>query len=227
MSFAQAQVTLWDRVEVRGAEITLGQMADLSALPEALRLAAAPVIVARMGNRAETLRVPKAEIAEHVRLAVPAMRDRIVESGTPEVSVSRIGGREDRASMAVHSPADVTRQCVELVHALSAGEAVGVADVAPVACQADPAPGALYYDALHRVARARRDMLAGERVVSPWIATLAAYKRGETKEVAVKAGPVVVSRHATALQDVPRGVPLFMATAEGHALVARPERGVQ
>ena len=206
-----APLTFVPRVETVAAQVTLGEVADLSVLPPSLRGPAAQAVVAafRPGQRHQTLRIN--DIAERVRAQVPSL---VSWLNTPTSATITL----DRADTTSPSRQAERPTCRRLLTALNRGVAPTAADFEPATCEATSV--AFHYDAAAGVARAARDLGVGEIVIAPPVAVLAAVRPGQTMRLRAHVGPVVVERAVEVVRPSAGGRPLFVKAADGKVFAA-------
>jgi len=103
--------------------------------------------------------------------------------------------------------------CVELAQPLAAGDAPLAADLRPASCTAPRA--AFVYDPATGLARARRDLVAGEVVRAPPSRMVAAVRKGQSLSLRAAVGPVAIERKVVAERAAAQGRPVWVRGEDG------------
>src|SRR5260221_7784924 len=101
-------------VQVRHAQVRLGDLADLSSLPARLRQRASSLKLVRLGPTQRTLSMRSRRVAERARALMPSLRPWLVSEGDFAIAVRRTGGGQPATSPAAAS-------CVRMLRAVRAG----------------------------------------------------------------------------------------------------------
>ena len=196
-------------VMATGPEVRLADIADLSALNPALRNRAAVLVVARRGRDQQTAVLDGRRIAERARAQLPALADRLPESG--EVLV--------RWTPDAPTALPASNACAKVVIPIEGGAFPATEDLAPATCPAgfrsnrdlilDPAAG---------LVRASRDLAPGQMVAAPPAAMLARYRKGQAFDLSIVVGPVKVERSVEAVRPVRPGANAVVRAADSAVL---------
>ena len=191
--------------------VTLADVADLSALPPAIRRRAGNAVLAQFRRGQETMILTPEWIARRVRGLIPALSGWTPAAGAPPVVVRFQGALA--ANVQTVSP----RSCVEVIEALPAGSVPVQSDLAPASCREERSGHAFRYDPEIRVLRAARDLIEGELIAAPAI-RLPDVGPGASLTLTARSGPVTVTREVTAMQPASRGQAVFVRTADGRLI---------
>jgi hypothetical protein len=107
--------------------------------------------------------------------------------------------------------------CLRALRALAAGDVAVAADFAEAPCEA--AGAALAYDRGLRVARLRRDVVAGE-VVRGAPAMLSSVRPGQGLTLQARSGPVTVERRVEVVRPARAGERILVKGADGRVFAA-------
>lgn len=194
--------------DVPGPWVSLGQVADLSMLPTAMRSKAGGIELAKFGAGRSGLVISSAYAASRARAQMPALAPWI---GLPAEQFIRVGLAPGVAPALPEAPPD----CLLVREATARGEFALRSQFAPVACGAKIAATALHYDPQARAARASRDLQAGEIVPGAPLAVLADVRPGQKLYLRSKIGVVTVERAVLVVQPSAEGRPLFVKASDG------------
>lgn len=107
--------------------------------------------------------------------------------------------------------------CVRLTRPLAQGQAPVAADLIATPCATSPEPASA--DRAWRYGqgalRARRPLAQGETVSAPPAGLVAVVAPGQVLRISVRAGPVVVERHVTAVQSARAGQDVLVRDDSG------------
>jgi len=199
--------------EVRDAQVLLGDVADLSALPATVSAPARHIIVARLPDGVGTISVANTRIAARARAAMPLLA-KWFPATSGAVAIRRLPDPSPRQSES-GSPA-----CARVIHAMSAGAvlAAGNTEVAP--CRPARISAAFRYDASDGSVRARRAI--GPDDLFSWVppSMLSDVRPGDRLTLSVSVGPVRVDRVVQALQPGHAGAALFVQSQDGAVFAA-------
>ncbi|WP_186209013.1 hypothetical protein [Burkholderia gladioli] len=185
-------------VTVDGPIVTLGDAADLAALPPALRQRAQALVLIALAPSAKTAQVDEQRLSDAARHGIPMLAPWLADTPPRRIEiVRRIAGPRMAALDAAPSPA----ACVTLRVDLPRSASPSAEQLRSTGCPRDGLQAAWRYDAATQVARAARDLKAGEIVVPPAPSRLAVVHRGERVLDTVQVGAVTVTRSGTALTD--------------------------
>lgn len=200
-------------VDVRAQDvITLGDLADLTALPDDIEARARDVQIARFPAGAAQVTFPVARVIERARAGLPGLNAYLPASDAPGTIVVRAPA----ASTAQHTAAIATPQCGRVMRDLETDDAPTDADLAPSPCPASDVDTPFAYDAARHVVRATKALARDTVIGAPPFELLAAVQEGQTLRVAVTVGPVSVEREVTALAPAPgHARALFVRTGDG------------
>jgi hypothetical protein len=194
--------------EVPGPWVDLGQVANLSMLPTALRSQAARIELAKFVAGRSGLLISTAYADSRARAQIPALAPWI---GLPAEQLIRVG----LAPGVAPAPPEARPDCLQVREATARGEFALRSQFVPVACGAKPAATALRYDPQARAARASRDLRPGEIVPGAPLAVLADVRPGQTLYLRSKIGVVTVERAVLVVQPSVQGRPLFVKASDG------------
>lgn len=173
--------------------VMLAEVADLTALPDAVAQRAATVPVMSLARSATEMRVDTRRLAESARRGMPMLAPWL--GNVPAANVDITLRRADVVG-SLASPS-----CVTVLADLSADASPSASQVRPARCPDDGVARVWRYDADSHVIRAARDIAAGEIVSLPASSRLAAVHRGGRVFDTVQVGAVTVTRSGTALAD--------------------------
>ncbi len=213
---AQAPIAFSRQALVANAEVDLGDIADLRAVPAALcgRAAKLPIALFAPGRAAISFSAGRA--AERARALMPALAPWLDISDRRTVTVRR----------AVPPPAaGRTSACARVQAPVAALAFVTAADLAPSPCTAS-AGTVLRYDRATRSLRAARELRVGDTIEAPQAFALAELPPGTKLWIEARSGPVAVRRQVEVVQPASAGRALFVRAADGEVFTApHPEPG--
>lgn len=180
-------------VTVERPTVVLADVADLTALPEAIAQRAATVPVISLARSATAVRVDARRLAESARRAMPMLGPWLANVPAAHVDIARLGS-DAAGSKAAPS-------CVRVLAEIPVDASPSASQIRPARCPGDNAVRAWRYDAESQVVRAARMIAAGEIVQSPATSRLATVHRGGRVFDTVQVGAVTVTRSGTALAD--------------------------
>lgn len=111
--------------------------------------------------------------------------------------------------------------CMHLTQPVQRGDAFARADVQLAECGAGETPVRVHFDRKSRLARASRDMLAGDSIPRIAAGNLVNAQRGEQVSVLLRSGSITVVRQAIVLRDSAGDNPVLVDMGDG-ATVALP-----
>ncbi|KWD78393.1 hypothetical protein [Burkholderia ubonensis] len=173
--------------------LKLSDVADLTPLPEPLRQRAADLIVLALAPEATRVRVDARRLADAARRGMPMLAPWLADVQAANIAIYR-GHGSDAVEPAPHA-------CAEVLMNLPAATAPSADQLRPAPCLGSGARQAWRYDPDSRVARAARDMTAGEIVLLPAASRLATIRRGKHVSQIVRVGAVTIVQSGTALTD--------------------------
>jgi Chaperone for flagella basal body P-ring formation len=193
------------QIELQSARIRLADVADLSALPAALRARFALRIVAVLPPGRRSVRLSRDSVAGLVRRSVPGLE---LRSG---------GGGEPMTFVAPPMPAkdELGEACKALTRPLAHDEAVVASDVETVPCDRVPPEGMLRFDRRGGVLRAAAPLEAGAFLGRVALPAAAAVDAGDRLTLVATVGPVKVEREVVAMQPGRSGGRLFVRDEQG------------
>ena len=203
-------VSLAPSAEVEGPAVRLEALSRLETLPPQLRQAAAGLEIARFAPGQRRLVLPARELAARARADLPALTPFLPDPGPGVVVLQRTGALAARGRAS--SPPAATA-CGRMRRALAAGAAPARGDVEAAPCAATPA--AWRYDARLGVARAARDLAAGETVAALPDAALASAAVGAPLYLRAGVGPVLVERMVRIVAPARAGAQVFVKAEDG------------
>jgi hypothetical protein len=198
-------------IPVSQANVELGDVADLSRVPQALRKRARRLVIAVFPRGRRRMALSERRIAERASAEVPALAPWLADGGDRLISVTLADDAPTAAPQAA--------SCLELLHPLAFGAVAAQSDFQPAPCVqlSDGAP--LRYDRATRVMRATRDLGKGERLAAPRGA-LAEVRPGQKLIVTARVGPVTVERDVVAVQPARSGDAVFVKANDGEIFSA-------
>ncbi len=202
-----------DRVVISDPIVRLGDVADVSALPPALRSRAADLSVADLGSKTVAT-VSQRRIAEYARRQIPGLGPWLDTEADRVVQIRVEARKEVTASLPQSAPT-----CARVTRAMASGDILSRPDLEPASCSGIERP-AFRYDDRTGGLRASRAMAAGEIVSRPAAISLPMIATGQTVTVRASVGPVVVERDVTALQSARAGQRFFVRSADGQVFTA-------
>lgn len=191
---------------VAGAHVSLGDIADVSALPPGLRRDAAGLPIAAFGLNETKLALSVKDVVGRARALMPALA-RWLPAGQGTVTVRRIPlstSKNEREA-----------RCVRVMRSVTSGALVSRADFGPTPCPAQPAKGDFRYDLRVRDLRISKTLKAGEVIAAPPASRVADVGPGQRLYVEATVGPVVVRRLVQAIQPGRAGGSLFVRASDG------------
>ncbi|HEY9219055.1 MAG TPA: hypothetical protein VIO94_13465 [Phenylobacterium sp.] len=189
--------------------ITLADVADVSSLPQTIRMRAAALELARF-RRPGVLVLPATVVSERLRSQLPALASWLPSGARADVVIRY------RAVLAPAPEAGrPTRPCQRVLRAISSGEAVLAGDLEPADCGAEPRAGVFRFDGPAGVLRAVTDIAAEDRVGAVPASALAAVAPGQALYLQTRVGPVTVERAVEVVRAARKGEPVFVRGAEG------------
>ena len=196
---------------VEGPRVALGDIADVSRLPADLRAHAATLALARLQPGQDRMAISTRMAAERARAQMPALAPWLDTRTDTTIAVRRRTGAAAPLQQAA---------CMSLEHPLASGAVATTGDLAPAECNGT-VPDAFRYDAALGVARAARDLKAGETVEAPPAFALAEAPTGQPLYVRVQVGDVTIEREVQAIQPTRANQRIFVKTADGVVFSAR------
>jgi hypothetical protein len=212
----QGTIVLRAEAAVSGRTVVFGQVADLSALPPALRTRAETLEVARLPAGRTKVTLDGDRIAERARAQLPALG--------PWMSAALTGTITLYASPAA-PPALSSgggERCARVQQAVQDGEFLLSADLAPAACDDTLIRAAVRLDPAAGAVQARRDLAIGDLILAPPPASLARARPGQALRLSTVVGPVAVEREVVLARPVRAGSPAFVKGGDGPVFVAPP-----
>jgi hypothetical protein len=209
-------VVLARDAQVTGATITLGDLADLSRLPPALRARAKALPIAEMPQGRASMRLAEPFVVARAGALMPALAPWLGVSDGGLINVRLL--REGPVAMA-------SAPCMTLRTAVARG-AVATADaLTPGRCDTALIARGFHYDAPTGAALAVRDLKPGEAVTPMAWGVIADAAPGERVYVTTSVGPVRVTRAVETLQPALAGRAVFVRADDGAIFSApSPER---
>lgn len=182
-------------VESGRPTVTLSEVADLTALPEALREQAKQLVVLAILPSASIAHVNAQRLAESARRQMPILAPWLTDVPAADIRITlRNTSKRD-------VPTAGRRSCVALLLDLDAGVAPAAGTLRATHCDGRENVRAWRYDAATHVARAARPLRAGEIVAAPARQRIASVRRGETVTQHIQIGASTVTRNGIALTD--------------------------
>lgn len=212
MGLILAAAAFFSEVQAAPGVVRLGQVADLSGLPEPVWVQAAriPVAVLPPGRTRITLTVQR--LADRVRAQAPALGPVLRFSPGERITIS--------AAPSSRTEPPVTIACARLARTIEGGRALTASELAPETCGAGPFAAPYRYDASARTARATRTIHAGEIILAPPVFAVASLASGEPVAVEASVGFVRVSRLVYTMRPATADRPLLVRPEGGKGFVA-------
>src|SRR5258706_6137758 len=201
-------------VQVRHAQVRLGDLADLSSLPARLRQRASSLKLVRLGPTQRTLSMRSRRVAERARALMPSLRPWLVGEADFAIAVRRTG------DYAKHVTSPAAASCGRMLRAVRAGARPAPGDDAPAPCDVRNPERPFGYDHQTRRVRAARDIAPGETLQSPPASLMVAIHPGASLRLQTTIGAVTVERDVEAMQAARSGDPVFVRAADGSVFAA-------
>jgi hypothetical protein len=206
-------VPLQEMVHVAGDRLTLGDIANLDALPDSMREMAAGLVLMRFRNGHVPPRVSRGFLMNRAKRLMPALGRWL--PGRHEGYVSLTGGRQAADAGTSGGPG-----CLQALRPVAAGALADEDSFAEAACGGGDVVRAFGFDRSTGAVRVIRALTPGQLVVR-----FAGYGEGgvvagDILILRAGSGPVVVEREVITLQSARSGAQVFVRTAEGEVLAA-------
>jgi hypothetical protein len=195
LASAPAQVAFADTAHIIGTEVLLGDVANLTVVPDAWRDRARHIVVATLPVRGDTQALPVSRLARAARLQMPGIKrwlqSAALDAGT--VAITRENFTSER---------DETASCVKVRQPVDAGVAIRPDDIEAFTspCQESTVRRVAYSRDTH-VVRATQALAAGDYVTALPLAALARVRHGDVTTERVSFGNVTVTRDQIAPRD--------------------------
>jgi len=198
------------RIVLQAREIRLGDVVELSNLPEAMRTRLGGRLIGRIPQGHREITLTRSAVAGLLRRSVPAL--------APAEHVGKI-------HFVLDEPGSTrSKGCSVLTMPVAAQTPIGPDDVAPVACTKAGRSAAVRFDRRHSIARAAVDLAAGTELEFLAPPRPPSIETGERLTLVSQAGPVVIERGVNALQPGRTGERIFVQDDEGHVFTASVAR---
>ncbi len=197
--------------ELAQPRLTLGDVADVGALPPALRAAARGLTLTETTTGARVVRYSARRLAERAAALMPALAFWL--AGEPDTLVSITYVAAPPATGASGRPCLVARAAV------AAGEIARADAFTPSTCVRPPAD-AFHYDRQTGLTRVTIDLKAGDTAPRVPNSDLAAISPGQPLYLTAEVGPVRVERAVTAIQAAAAHRALFVRADDGKIFAA-------
>jgi len=195
--------------EIDDTTVLLEDIADVSALPDGIRAAAAHVVVLDLRPSTRSVSVDALRVAETARRQLPVLTPWLTNIAPRTIRISRRDGpSSDGAGLAA-------RPCIELLRDLEIGSALPANQFRPVPCSGDETHRAWRYDTSAHVARANRPLRSGDIVIAPAAQRSASVIQGNVVTRDVRLGAITVTRSGITLGDTSRNRAATVRTADG------------
>ena len=204
-------VQLRPDVQTPRRQIELGDVVDISRLPQDLQSSAASLTLAVMPSGEIQTSFAASRLVERARALLPALGPWLSTAGAATVVV-----RLKTVAPLFQKPTIVpnSTSCVRLVAPIAAGSIANTGDFAPTSCGGAESPAAWEYDVSAHAARATRNLEAGQIVASAPRFAIPDVRPGEKLYAQARVGPVVVEREVEAVQSAALGHRLFVRAAD-------------
>lgn len=196
-------------VHISQRVVRLGDVADLSTVPVALRARAASLAIADLPVGRNRLTLSTRWSMERARVLMPALTPWLGGGDGSTITVRLVSGPSDRL-------ADPT-PCLVLKAALPSGAIAAARDFAPASCERNQAMTALRHDSATGLVRTGRDLQIGDHVAMVPSSELAAILPGERLYLSTQVGPVRIDRQVEAVQPAAQGQAVFVRGDAGPA----------
>ena len=196
-------------VRVSGPQVRLGDVADLSPLPAALRPAASRLVVAAAPARRATT-ISSRQLAARAASLMP-----VLVRWTAAVADGSVEVRRSAAGPLRSEPA---RTCFLALRPLAVGETPLRTDFETALC--DRAENAFAYDRDAGVLRMARAVGNGEPIAAVSPNAFAGARPGAQVRLHARVGPVVVERDVEVLRAARAGAWTVMKAADGQSFAA-------
>jgi len=213
-------LTFYRQAEVDSTTVHLGEIADVSALPAALRERATQLPVARISPGQAAASLSSRRLTERARAQMPVLAPWLPLDEDAAINVSLRGGAP--ASPAKAETRSREMGCLTLARAVSAGKILASGDITPADCATAPAPTALRFDRAAGAMRAIRPLHPDEVIAAPSGLGLPDIAPGQRLFIETSIGAVRIQRQVEALQAAAPGQPLFVRAADGAVFAVPP-----
>lgn len=221
LSFAMAAglivpMTMHSHVRLKGTEIRVSDVVDLTSLGVDQRRILADRVIARLPQGRRTIALSRSAIATLVRRSVPMLRP------------SPMAGEMSFTTDPVRP--DVDGDCAALVRPVASGLPLALEDLIDAPCAAPPA-GMLRFDRNSGALHAAADLPAGLPLGRVALSTPPAVEAGSRLTLVSAIGPVSITRDVVALQPGTDGRRIFVRDGDGQvsavALKLEPKEHAQ
>lgn len=194
---------------------TLGEVADLSGLPVALRARAAELTLLGLppGRRVHILQAT--HLAERARGLMPALAPWTHGVAPQTLAVQVVPSPQP--------PTPSPTNCQRAIEALGVGDLPRRSDFEPAACGVEPIGKAFVFDRADGFARLGRGLNAGDVVADAPLGALAGLRPGQVARIQAKVGPVRVQRAVQVLKPARDGEAAFVRGSDGRVFAATAE----
>ena len=211
MSAVPAQLAFLDEAVLSPGPVTLGRLADLSALPPGLRQRADNLVLVVLPAGRPHLGIEHARMAERARGMLPALG--------PWLSAPQPGRTQVR--LEPQAPCALAAQsCRRTTEPVIAGETPTLLQIEPAACAAQAANDAFAFSTQDGLARARRDLEPGALLADPPIGAFAGLPAGASARLVAQVGPVRIERSVDVVGASRAGQPVFVRASDGTVFAA-------
>lgn len=197
-------------VEIAAGQITLGDVADLSALPAPLREKAGRLIVARFPAGRDNATFSAARLSERGRALMPALAPWLPATEDATITVRRAAGK----------PVVLTTHCLRVSSPVDAGVYSTAETFIPAPCGETPARAAFQYDRKTGLVRTTRALAVDEVVSTPPAGTLATVRPGQPLYLTATIGAVTIQRDVVAVRAAGEGEPVLVRAKDGSVFSA-------
>lgn len=200
----------FDVTVVRPA-VRLGEVLDLSGLPQDVRSRVEDIVLVRFRPGQTRLGFSTRRLYDRSRALAPALGPWL-PTGDQTAVVVRLAAADQIAPTAL---------CAKVTRPVARGQALSADAFKPALCGDAAPPAVARYDGEARLLRASRALEAGEIVVAPSGLERSAIMPGDRLTLVAVVGPVRIERQVEALQAADRGDDVFVRTDGGAVFSAR------
>lgn len=201
-----------DEINIKGRELRLADIVDLSKLPISDRVALGPKVVATLASDRNSTKVSSAVLESWARRQFPAMRFQPAPSRTFTITYST--GENSTGENALRQQISIAG-CSELASPSDQGDILLRINTQSTDCDPKRERAALFFDRKDQVVRAAENLSTGAylgRVILPEDRVT---DRGTPMVFVTFDGPVRVERNVRALQAAKSGKKFFVAAGDG------------
>lgn len=204
-------LTFKAKVSVDHTHIALGDIADVSMLPQALRQRAAHLEVATFAPGRTHVSFSSGAVAQRARALMPALAPWMISNQRVSIVVDLTPAR---SAVRVSS---ASQDCLRAKAPLAAQAIPAESDFASAPCMGETSKSAFFYDGRIGAVRVSRPLRAGELVRAGSYLPMAAIKPHQPLYLRASIGAVIVERRVETLQVGWPGRRVFVRAEGGKA----------